>query len=227
MRSRAIACGSSADDFPQLWCRLPACGVSSRLEACTTTGVPRTTAATCDCPAVRPDQLPEQSALSLRCRYHLSVGTLIAAVILALVATLIGGIGCAPSEPNWRLRLGLAVVIVVGCLAAVWCTFFCSYQFGTQHRIEGFPVPVQLLHLEHGAWRGSVGDSGIFIDLVAVPSIIALPVTIPLMLRYWRRLRSKKRRSRGQCGGCGYDLRATPERCPECGWVPAKAVGPA
>jgi hypothetical protein len=50
---------------------------------------------------------------------------------------------------------------------------------------------------------------------------LSLLLIIPAMhLMRWRR---RRRRSRlGVCPACGYDLRGTPDRCPECGAVPSK-----
>jgi hypothetical protein len=47
------------------------------------------------------------------------------------------------------------------------------------------------------------------------------PLAAVWMLSFVRRRREARR---GLCRRCGYDLRATPERCPECGAVPAGAA---
>jgi hypothetical protein len=40
----------------------------------------------------------------------------------------------------------------------------------------------------------------------------------------WLRSRPGHQRD-GHCRRCGYDLRATPERCPECGYAPQRLDG--
>ena len=44
--------------------------------------------------------------------------------------------------------------------------------------------------------------------------VLALPVPLMALHRRWQR---RRRTRRGACLTCGYDLRATPDRCPECG----------
>ena len=72
------------------------------------------------------------------------------------------------------------------------------------------------------AYDGTVNETRVMYvmpsyGLLACASAI-LPATWITHRRLWR-----KRESRGRCAHCGYDLRATPERCPECGAVPARA----
>jgi hypothetical protein len=50
---------------------------------------------------------------------------------------------------------------------------------------------------------------------LAVPPVMAALLTL-------RRRRRRRRVQSGLCPKCGYDLRATPDRCPECG---ARAAG--
>ena len=53
---------------------------------------------------------------------------------------------------------------------------------------------------------------------VVVPYWAIVPATAVLPVVWeWRRRTRRRREIAGLCPSCGYDLRATPERCPECG----------
>jgi hypothetical protein len=56
--------------------------------------------------------------------------------------------------------------------------------------------------------------------LVAIPygAVFALSM-VPLGVALGRWMGRERRRKRGLCVRCGYDLRASGERCPECGWA--------
>jgi hypothetical protein len=66
-----------------------------------------------------------------------------------------------------------------------------------------------------------------FVIRLATRVPLGVPATLlGILPATWsvRRLRTRGRRPRGSCVRCGYDLRATPDRCPECGTIPPAAT---
>ena len=58
------------------------------------------------------------------------------------------------------------------------------------------------------------------LGLLAVPYwLLALLAAAVALTSVLLSLRNRARRKRGRYAHCGYDLRATPDRCPECGWA--------
>jgi len=70
------------------------------------------------------------------------------------------------------------------------------------------------------AWRlARSGCEVALLESIYVPLWVVIVASGAMALAFWRR--SRLQRAPGRCSRCGYDLRATPERCPECGTAQA------
>jgi hypothetical protein len=64
---------------------------------------------------------------------------------------------------------------------------------------------------------GGAGYSAVTVPFWLIGVALLLPAMAPNALRRATRWLPRRKPVPGRCAACGYDLRATPERCPECG----------
>jgi hypothetical protein len=138
--------------------------------------------------------------------------------IIINALTVLSLVICAATLIIWLQSYGRAVEL----REPIWR---CSVNILNGHFFKAEYVTYQ------GKWENWVVTKVLW-QYSAVPvfvPIIMLSALPPLLwarkqLAHFVQWAKGNRRSRlGLCPSCNYDLRATPDRCPECGTIPAKA----
>lgn len=97
-----------------------------------------------------------------------------------------------------------------------------EFQFYRGIRVsQGGPKTEALIEFEFARRPGGSYPYNKSWDLIQFPVwALMVPTMVVLGIARWKTSRHRRRRmwiKEGRCGGCGYDLRASPIRCPECG----------
>jgi hypothetical protein len=82
-------------------------------------------------------------------------------------------------------------------------------------------------HLDVPAFLAALGLAFAVVLIYTGDTWAALPMGVMFFVAWAAHVRLRRqllRRYRGQCPTCGYDLRASPDRCPECGQMPQRKI---
>jgi hypothetical protein len=101
--------------------------------------------------------------------------------------------------------------------------FYNSWDYGLHRSQDSFSLLG--MTVQAGSFTSTVvyNSCHVYVPCSLLTVLIGLPTFF--LFRSWRRDRIAVRRAAAHsCQSCGYDFRATPGRCPECGTVSAAAT---
>ena len=102
----------------------------------------------------------------------------------------------------------------------------CGLRIAHVWSDEFHPVwadPAQIPELR-SYWYRTLGENRSTFPHRSAVAVFAIAPAAWLAAVAYRRHRGRQRRQKHLCSACSYDLRATPERCPECGQIAEVAV---
>ncbi|HWE95462.1 MAG TPA: hypothetical protein VG269_15950 [Tepidisphaeraceae bacterium] len=122
---------------------------------------------------------------------------------------------------------GAAVTSFYGELIVIRCVMRSDHPFAVRYYSNGPELAQVVLMIYMGIDDTTLGfsygdHSGSGFRILVFPTWAVVAPFLPLPV-VWigSKLRRHRRTRRNQCPACGYDLRATPDKCPECGAIPA------
>jgi hypothetical protein len=105
---------------------------------------------------------------------------------------------------QWKILSGASEKYQFGNLPEHFLGFYSTQVGGTQDYTSG-KLSWSDRYYTYSEW--------------SVATVTAPFPAIPLLMA-WKKRRAARWQTIGRCLNCGYDLRATPDRCPECGTIP-------
>src|SRR3954451_5018737 len=124
------------------------------------------------------------------------------------------GGSATPADPGWGAKPGWSTVYARATGTVLYFAppggrrWWSSFHFRTDPRaVAWFPT-------ENGKMVYSTGRGTYVHTPYWVPACLLVITPAGLLIR---RIRLRRRSRLGLCVKCGYDLRASPDRCPECG----------